>query len=80
MKKIVPDPPPILCVGPGLTHHEAITHAEKYLHDAIAMMERLPAQPVAQHQARFSDAIHFMNISRAMLTLAQAKNMKTVPV
>ncbi|MEE1923219.1 hypothetical protein V0R50_13185 [Pseudomonas sp. 148P] len=80
MKKIVPDPPPILCVGPNLSHHEAITHAENYLSDAIAVLKLLPPQPATNHQVHLTDAIRFLRVSKAMLTLAQAKTSMTVPI
>jgi len=80
MKKIVPDPPPILCVGPNLSHHEAITHAESYLADAIAVLKILPPQPTTIDQIHITDAIRFLRVSKAMLTLAQAKTTMTVPI
>ena len=80
MKKIVPDPPPILCVGPNLSHHEAIGHSESYLADAIAVLKLLPSQPTTIDQIHLADAIRFLRISKAMLTLAQAKTTMTVPI
>ncbi|MDR0278512.1 MAG: hypothetical protein LBJ37_11580 [Paucimonas sp.] len=80
MKKIVPDPPPTLCVGPNLSHHEAIGHAENYLADAIALLKILPSPPTTISQIHLADAIRFLRVSKAMLTLAQAKTKMTVPI
>ncbi|MDG9882370.1 hypothetical protein N7650_05940 [Pseudomonas sp. GD04058] len=46
MKKLVPDPPPILCVGPGLSHEDAIQRATEHLVKAIQYAACLPDLPM----------------------------------
>lgn len=42
MRKIVPDPPPVLCVGPNLSHNDAIQHAEKHVERTLRLVKLLP--------------------------------------
>ena len=35
MKKHVPDPPPVLCINPGVTHDEAVRNAADFLKKAL---------------------------------------------
>jgi len=80
MKKNVPDPPYELCVGPNLSHNDAIQHAEKHLESALRSVKLLPEQAHLHHQHRLEDAILSLKISKAMLTLSQAKTPMTVPI
>ncbi len=45
MKKIVPDPPPTLCVGPGLSHEEAITRARNISTERYFALPIFPTLP-----------------------------------
>jgi len=79
MKKLVPDPP-VLCVGPGLSHEEAIRKAEDHLKKAIASVCYLPCPPSLKHQEMLSGALLDMKISRALLTVALSRSVLPVPV
>ncbi|MDR0276279.1 MAG: hypothetical protein LBJ37_00075, partial [Paucimonas sp.] len=57
MKKIVPDPPPILCTRPDLSPTEALKHAEEYLNGAICGLKLLPEQALSGSQTLLSDAL-----------------------
>ena len=80
MKKLVPDPPPALCVGPGLSHEEAITRAVEHLTRAILKTSYLPDPPDARHREMLSDAVLNMRISKALLAIAQSPSSVTIPV
>ena len=80
MKKLVPDPPPTLCVGPGLSHEDAITRASEHLIKAIQYAACLPDPPNAKHREILSDALLNMRISKALLSLAVAASPLTVAV
>lgn len=80
MKKLVPDPPPTLCVGPGLSHEEAIKRASEHLNRAILRAAYLPDPPDARHREMLSDALLNMRISKALLALAVAESPLTVAV
>ncbi|MFW3897793.1 hypothetical protein [Pseudomonas putida] len=80
MKKIVPDPPPTLCVGPGLSHEEAITRAAEHLNRAILRAAYLPDPPEAHHREMLSDALLNMRISKALLAIAQSPSSVTIAV
>lgn len=45
MKKLVPDPPPILCIKPGLTHDAAIRNATKHLDKAFTAAAPIRTSP-----------------------------------
>ncbi|MFD2645347.1 hypothetical protein [Pseudomonas japonica] len=79
MKKLVPDPP-ILCVGPGLSHEDAIRRAEDHLKKAIALTSYLPAHTSVKHQRMLSDALLDMRICKALLTVALSRSTVSVPV
>ena len=80
MKKLVPDPPPILCVGPGLSHEEAIQRATEHLVKAIQYAACLPDPPDARHREMLGDALLDMRICKALLTLSLAASPLTVAV
>ncbi|WP_425928367.1 hypothetical protein [Pseudomonas sp. NyZ201] len=80
MKKLVPDPPPALCVGPGLSHEEAIKRAADHLNRAILQTAYLPDPPDARHREMLSNAVLNMRISKALLSLAVAESPVTIPV
>lgn len=79
MKKLVPDPP-ILCVGPGLSHDDAIRRADDHLGRAIALTCYLPAHVAVKHQRMVSDALLQMRITKALLTVALSRSTVSVPV
>lgn len=80
MKKLVPDPPPTLCVGPGLSHDEAIQRATEHLIKAIQYAACLPDPPNARYQQVLADALLNMRICKALLTLSVAASPLTVAV
>ncbi len=80
MKKLVPDPPPILCVGPGLSHDDAIQRATEHLVKAIQYAACLPDPPNARHQELLDDALLNMRICKALLTLSVSASPLTVAV
>lgn len=80
MKKNVPDPPYELCVGPNLSHNDAVTHAYLNVQSALHNMRRLPRQASLEEQNHLSDAILALRIGLAMLTLAQARTPMMVPI
>ncbi|OLS63422.1 hypothetical protein [Pseudomonas putida] len=80
MKKLVPDPPPVLCVGPGLSHEEAIKRAAEHLNRAILDSAYLPDPPGARHKEMLDSARLNMRITKALLALAVAASPVTVAV
>jgi len=80
MKKIVPDPPYELCVGPNLSHNDAITHAYLNVQNALDNVKKLPRQLLLENQDQLSDAILALKIGLAMLTLAQTRTPMMVPI
>ncbi|WP_075806529.1 hypothetical protein [Pseudomonas putida] len=80
MKKLVPDPPPVLCIRAGMSTEEAIHNAEKHLQSALFSLTRLPSQPLLADQTKISSAIVNLKISRTLLTVARAKSGLSVPV
>ncbi|MHA6197045.1 hypothetical protein ACX3YG_22055 [Pseudomonas wadenswilerensis] len=80
MKKIVPDPPYELCVGPNLSHNDAVTHASLNVQTALRHMKKLPRQALLEDQHHLSDALMSLKIGLAMLTLAQARTPMMVPI
>ncbi len=80
MKKLVPDPPPALCVGPGLSHEEAITKATEHLTRAILQTAYLPDPADARHRESLSSAVLNMRIAKALLAMATAASPLTIPV
>lgn len=80
MKKLVPDPPPILCIKPGLTHDAAIRNATEHLDKAFTAAARLPDQNKSSHQADLSDTLIHLRVSKAFLNVAQAKSTESMPV
>ncbi|MHA6193339.1 hypothetical protein ACX3YG_03005 [Pseudomonas wadenswilerensis] len=80
MKKNVPDPPYELCVGPNLSHNDAVTHAHLNVKGALSHMKQLPRPALLEDQHHLSDAIMNLKIGLAMLTLAQAKTPMMVPI
>ncbi|HCN44748.1 MAG TPA: hypothetical protein DIT18_03020 [Pseudomonas sp.] len=80
MKKLVPDPPPVLCVGPGLSHEESIRRAAEHLNKAITAASLIPEIEETRHQALMINALLDMKISKALLTVAMSESPVTVPV
>ncbi len=80
MKKLVPDPPPVLSVRAGLTHDEAIRNAAEHLNLALKTVQALPEQTTARHKALLSDTLINLQISRAMLKVALAPSVVPTPV
>jgi len=79
MKKLVPDPP-VLCVGPGLSHQEAIAKAAEHLNRAIRDAAGLPDPPDEKHQEMLSYALLNMRITKALLALATSASPVSVPI
>lgn len=80
LEKLVPDSPPKLCVGPGLSHEEVIKRAAEHLKKAILRAAYLPEPPDARHREMLSDSLMNMRISKALLALAVAAPPLTVEV
>jgi len=80
MKKLVPDPPPVLCIRAGMSTEEAIHNAEKHLQSALFSLTELPAQPLPLDQTRVAGAIVNLKISRTLLTVARAKSKAGIAV
>ncbi|MHA6197373.1 hypothetical protein ACX3YG_23735 [Pseudomonas wadenswilerensis] len=80
IKKIVPDPPPVLCVHPGLSPDDALGHAEERLQGALCALRLLPEQPLEGNQLLLSDAIIDLQICKAMLTVAITGSSTDVPI
>ena len=80
MKKLVPDPPPVLSVRAGLTHDEAVRNAAEHLNLALKTVQALPEQTTARHKALLSDTLINLQISRAMLKVALAPSVVPTPV
>ncbi len=80
MKKIVPDPPPVLCVGPGLYHHDAIVRAAEHLNKAIHGAGSLPDVPSPRNEAMLSTVLLQMRIAKALLAVALSASPVTVEV
>jgi len=80
MKKIVPDPPAVLCIRPGLSPDEALSNAEERLNGALCALKLLPRQPRSGNQLLLSDAIIDLHICKAMLTVAITGSSAHVPV
>ena len=70
MKKLVPDPPPILCVKPGLTHDQALRRAAEHLDSALNFALQIPDQPMPKHQTHLSDTQIHLRLSKAFLKAA----------
>ncbi|MDU9393606.1 hypothetical protein [Pseudomonas sp. zfem002] len=80
MKKLVPDPPPILTIKPGLTHDQAIRLADEHLNSALAALTRLPLQSKSCDQASLEGAEIELRIGKALLRVAQAESTVSVPI
>ncbi|MFD2644928.1 hypothetical protein [Pseudomonas japonica] len=80
MKKLVPDPPPILCIKPGLTHDQAIRLADEHLNSALCALSKLPLQSRPRDQASLEGAEIELRIGQALLKVAQAETTVSVPV
>ena len=80
MKTLVPDPPPVLCVGPGLYHEEAIARAAEHLNKAIHGAGSLPDTPTPRNEAELSNILLEMRIAKALLGVALSASPVTVEV
>ncbi len=80
MKKLVPDPPPVLCIRAGMSPEEAIHNAEKHLNSALGSLSELPRQSLSMNQTRLAGAIVNLKISRTLLSVAKAKSGASLPV
>ena len=80
MKKLVPDPPCVLCTTPGLTREEAMQHALDYLDKALTNVSLLPAPPMEHHLEMLNDALIELKVSKAMMTVAVAAATLSVQV
>ncbi|WP_175651019.1 hypothetical protein [Pseudomonas sp. Marseille-P9899] len=80
MKKIVPDPPPIVSIRPGVTHEEAVRQAAEFVHNAHKKTSLLPRQLIPEHQTLLSASIVEMEICRAYLKIAMARSTTAMPI
>jgi|GEM_PF-879494 len=80
MKKLVPDPPPVLCINPGVTHDQAVRNAADYLKKALGNASRLPQQPILKHQELLDDALLELKICRAYLQIALGTSTISTPI
>lgn len=80
MKKLVPDPPPVLCVGPGLSHDQALRKAVEHLKQAIEYASSLTDLKNEQNELSLSYALLDMRISKALLAIALAASPVTIPI
>lgn len=80
MKKLVPDPPPVLCIRAGMSPEEAIHNAQKHLQSALFSLTELPSPPLPANQTKLSSAIVNLKISRTLLTIAKARSGASLPV
>ena len=80
MKKLVPDPPPSLCINPGLTHDEAVRKATEHLKKAIDAASRLPAPPEERYRTMLTETQLNMRIAKAMLVVAVSRSTISVPI
>ena len=80
MKKLVPDPPPVLALKPGLTHDDAIHNAFEHLEKAIAFATRLPDQAKPKQQADLDDTRVHLRLIKAYLRVALAKSTQSMPI
>ncbi|WP_095159092.1 hypothetical protein [Pseudomonas sp. Irchel 3E13] len=80
MKKLVPDPPPILSIKPGLTHADAISKAAEYLDHALETVSQLPEQAKPRHQEALSSTQVHLRVTKAFLNVAMAKSTVNMPI
>ncbi|MDU9390008.1 hypothetical protein ACIP1T_24930 [Pseudomonas japonica] len=80
MKKLVPDPPPVLCVRPGLSPEDALRNVDEHLKGALCALNHLPRQALPRHQTLISDAILDLKICKALLTVARYRTTASVPI
>ena len=80
MKKLVPDPPPVCSIRPGVTHDEAVRQAAEFLKHALAKTSRLPRQPIPEQQTLLSASILEMEICQAYLKIALAGSTTAMPI
>lgn len=80
MKKLVPDPPPVLCIRAGMSPEEAIYTADKHLKSALSSLNDLPEQALPMNRTRLTGAILNLKIGRTLLTIARTKSTACVPI
>ncbi|OLS59676.1 hypothetical protein [Pseudomonas putida] len=72
MKKLVPDPPPVLCVRAGISHEKSIHLAQQHLDSAMNIAHEIAEHASTEQQERVNDAILQMQITRALLKVSAA--------
>lgn len=80
MKKLIPDPPPALCVGLELSHTEATKRAAEHLNRSILKAAYLRDPPDSRHGEMLNDELLNMRISKVLLALALAASPLTINV
>lgn len=80
MKKLVPDPPLIASIRPGVTHDEAIHKAMEFINSAHNKAWLLPRQPIPEHQELLTASMVEMEIVRAYLKIALAASTTAMPI
>ncbi|HCN47041.1 MAG TPA: hypothetical protein DIT18_16460 [Pseudomonas sp.] len=72
MKKLVPDPPPVLCIRAGISHEKSIHLAQQHIESAMNIAHEIAEHACAEQQERINAAILQMQISRALLKVSVA--------
>ncbi|MHA6196398.1 hypothetical protein ACX3YG_18740 [Pseudomonas wadenswilerensis] len=80
MKKLVPDPPAVLCLSPGLSFEDALRRAEEYLKKAIHLAGSLPDPIEERYRIMQSDALLDLRIAKAFLSAALSAKTEAVPI
>ncbi|MDG9881800.1 hypothetical protein N7650_03020 [Pseudomonas sp. GD04058] len=72
MKKLVPDPPPVLCIRAGISHEKSIHLAQQHIDSAMNIAHEIAAHACTDQQERINAAILQMQITRALLKVSAA--------
>ncbi len=67
MKKLVPDPPPVLCVRAGLAHEKALSLAQQHIETAITIAHEVAERAPEGQRERIGDVVLQIQIIRALL-------------
>jgi len=80
MKKLVPDPPPVLNIRPGLSPEAAMLNAEQHLKTALTALGELPEQSLPMNRARLANAMVNLKITKALLRVTRTRTAESVPI
>jgi len=70
MKKLVPDPPPVLSPRSDITHADALHHAQAHLNTAISAANQMPGQSPRKRQTLMDTSVLHMEMARCMVNTA----------